>query len=46
MSTTENTRRNLNGEQFRPMPAETKASTKTTNCSSTWPRSWPLSSLR
>jgi len=30
MSTTENTRRNLNGEQFRPMPAETKASTKTT----------------
>ena len=31
MSTTENnTRRNLAGEQFRPMPTETKASIKTT----------------
>ena len=30
MSTTENTRRNLPGEKFRPMPTETKASIKTT----------------
>ena len=30
MSTTENIRRNLTGEQFRPMPTETKASIKTT----------------
>ena len=30
MSTTENSRRTQTGEQFHPMPTETKASTKTT----------------
>ena len=46
MSTTENTRRNQTGEQFRPMRNETKALIKTTELFVYLARSWPLSPLR
>ena len=46
MSTSENIRRNQTGEQFYPMPTETKASIKTTELFVYLARSWPLSPLR